>query len=58
MVFMKKRKVQIQEYSSSILQGLSEETENTLFNTADRLSEFYKSQHQDKLQILQAIVYV
>lgn len=41
---MKKRKVQIQEYSSSTLQGLSEDTENTLFNTADRLSEFYRSQ--------------
>ncbi len=41
---MKKRKVQIQEYSSSTLQGLNEETENTLFNTADHLSEFYRSQ--------------
>lgn len=40
---MKKRKVQIQEYSSSALEGLSSSTENALFDIADSLSAHYKS---------------
>lgn len=40
---MKKRKVQIQEYSSSTLQGLDIGTENKLFDVAENLSNHYKS---------------
>lgn len=41
---MKKRKIQLQEYSSSTLSGLDSETENALFDIADSLSEHYRSQ--------------
>ena len=41
---MKKRKIQIQEYSSRAIKGLLEETENSLFEVADNLSSHYKSQ--------------
>lgn len=41
---MKKRKVQIQEYSSSTLVDLSVSTENALFDIAENLADHYKSQ--------------
>ncbi len=41
---MKKRKIQIQEYSSSTLGDLSVSTENALFDIADSLTEHYKTQ--------------
>lgn len=41
---MKKRKVQIREYSASTLEGLSASTENALFDIADNLSNHYRSQ--------------
>lgn len=40
---MKKRKVQIQEYSSSTIDGLDSATENALFTSADSLSQHYNA---------------
>ena len=41
---MKKNKIQIQEYSSSVIDGLALDTENALFDIAEKLSLHYKSQ--------------